>query len=74
MLNPGDYRLPQPPSYSNDKFTYYGYFIAGSKEDTESITIFQEENNYPEAYETDQMHEEEMKLIEDNIYMTENKV
>ena len=34
MLNPGDYRLPVKPSYSDDKLTYYGYFIAGSKEDT----------------------------------------
>jgi hypothetical protein len=40
MLNPGDYRLPVKPSYSDDKLTYYGYFIAGSKEDTENITIF----------------------------------
>ena len=45
MLNPGNYRLPLPPSHSDAKFTYYGYFIAGSKEDTEKITTFQEKNN-----------------------------
>lgn len=44
MLNPGDYRLPRPPSYSNDKYTYYGYFIAGSKDETENIMIFQDSN------------------------------
>lgn len=63
MLNPGDYRLPQPPSYSNDKFTYFGYFIAGSKEETENISIFQEKNNIPEPTDMDQLYQEEMKLI-----------
>ena len=48
MLNPGDYRLPKPPSYSNDTFTYYGYFIAGDKEETENISIFNEVHNIME--------------------------
>ena len=57
MLNPGDYRLPLPPSHSNEKFTYYGYFIAGSKEETENISIFQEANNVRIPGETADMYE-----------------
>ena len=72
MLNPGDYRLPKPPSYSNDTFTYYGYFIAGDKEETENISIFNEVHNIMEQSSED-MHEEEMKLIQDNIYKMDNK-
>ena len=53
MLNPGDYRLPVKPSYSDDKLTYYGYFIAGSKEDTENITIFQESKKVKESDDSD---------------------
>ena len=49
MLNPGEFKLPKPPSYSNDKFTYYGYFIAGGVEETQAITIFQETQNIYQA-------------------------
>lgn len=74
MLNPGDYRLPKPPSYSNDRFTYYGYFIAGSKEDTENITIFQENQNVPEELDQEQVRQDEMKEMQQKIYTAESEV
>ena len=74
MLNPGKYRLPQPPSYSNDYFAFFGYFIAGSKDETENITIFQEKNYIVEKGDINQKREEEekktnmeLKLISENM-------
>ena len=63
MLNPGDYYLPKPPSYSNDKFTYFGYFIAGDRSDTESIGIFKDKNNFLEETDKQLQRHKEMKLI-----------
>ena len=53
MINPGNYKLPYPPSYSTDKFTYYGYFIAGDADAVKNIAIFKEaENNFARNMDT----------------------
>ena len=75
MLNPGNYRLPLPPSHSNEKFTYYGYFIADDKAATENIDIFKDDDNVriPKDMAAE-MYEEEMKHLKENLYMTESNV
>lgn len=36
LLNPGNYRLPKPYSWNNE-YEYFGYIVAGSKEDAEEV-------------------------------------
>ena len=36
LLNPGDYKLPKPRN-ANNKYEYYGYFVAEDEEQVDNL-------------------------------------
>jgi hypothetical protein len=52
LLNPGNYKLPKPFS-KNNKYTYYGYFIADDYK--EAVAVFEREYNNDQANESKEL-------------------
>jgi hypothetical protein len=62
MLNPGDYKLPRAPNYQTEKFTYYGYFIAGDQSDVEEISVFKNQIERETELNTKDEEDEKEKI------------
>ena len=63
LQNPGDYRLPKPRN-ANNKYVYYGYFVAGDEGDVEGLFL---DNNFSRKQTSPENNRDMIYEIRDRV-------
>ena len=63
LLNPGDYRLPKPRN-ANNKYKYFGYFVAEDEEQVDNLFI---ETNFFTSRQSQDYNKEMIDELADRV-------